>query len=321
MRASNRGQESSFSMGIGLKWNRVRWRFDVWRHDRAASAILHTPPIQPRDDGVILFSMIGTAVLNSYLVAVKSLHNEINQGRIMLLNDGTLTAQDRRILAHHCGDPVIIEMADIEPAPCPRGNCWERLMAILQQRGANYVIQLDSDIVVTGPVPEIVGAIAANRSFTLGGDAEAVENGFMTAAQFVQQKYPCGSPSDHVQHRAESNFANLPDAANQMYIRGCAGFAGFSRGQSGRSMLEAFSQKIEELIGPKWHEWGSEQIASNFVIANDTAPLVLPYDRYVNHWDTPLPPTARLIHFIGTHRYDRGNYVRTTRDVIARLSV
>ena len=185
----------------------------------------------------------------------------------------------------------------------------------------NYVIQLDSDIVVTGPVPEIADAIAANRSFTLGGDAEAVENGFMTAAQFVQLKYPDGSPTDHVQHRAESNFAHLPDAQNQMYIRGCAGFAGFSRGQSGRSMLEAFSQKIEGLIGAKWHEWGSEQIASNFVIANDTAPLVLPYDRYVNHWDTPLLPTARLIHFIGTHRYDHGTYVRTTQDAIARLSV
>ncbi len=306
-------------MRIGQKLKRIGWRIDQKRHDLAAAAILKTPPILARDDGLILFSMIGTAVLNSYLVAIKSLHNELDMGRIMLLNDGTLTAQDRRDLAFHCSNPVIIEMSDIDVSPCPSGNCWERLMAILNQRGAHYVIQLDSDIVVTGAIPEVLGAIAANSSFTLGGDAAAVENGFMSAELLAHKIYPNGPPSNHVQHQAESRFGQLSNSDTRRYIRGCAGFAGFSRGTSGRETLVAFSQEIEGMIGAKWHEWGSEQIASNYVIANDSKPQVLPYDRYVNHWDTSLPAGARLIHFIGTHRYDRGNYLRATKDVIARL--
>jgi hypothetical protein len=306
-------------MQIGQKLKRIKWRIDQRRHDRAAEAILLTPPIIPRDDGLILFSMIGTAVLNSYLVAVKSLHHELAMGRIMLLNDGTLTAQDRKDLAHHCGDPVIIEMSDVVTSPCPSGNCWERLMAILDQRGANYVIQLDSDIVVTGPIPEVAEAIAANRSFTLGGDADAAEKGFVTAEQLARMVYPSGAPTGHVQHQAESRFDKLSDCSSRLYIRGCAGFAGFSRGDTGRTGLQVFSQEIEAMIGAKWHEWGSEQIASNYVIANDVSPLVLPYNRYANHWDMPLPAGVRLIHFIGTHRYDRGNYLRATIDVIARL--
>jgi hypothetical protein len=212
-------------------------------------------------------------------------------------------------------------MADIDTGPCPRGNCWERLIAILGQRGTDYVIQLDSDIVVTGPIPEIISAITENRSFTLGGDALAAKNGFVTVAQLVQQNYAEGPPTGHVQHQAECNFAALPNADTRRYIRGCAGFAGFARGPSGREMLNDFSQRLESIIGEKWHEWGSEQIASNYVIANDTAPIVLPYDRYLNHWETPPPASARLIHFIGTHRYDRGNYSRSTRDAIARLGL
>jgi hypothetical protein len=306
-------------MRIGQILKRIAWRIDQRRHDRAAAAILKTPPIAARDDGLILFSMIGTAVLNSYLVAVKSLYNELDMGQIMLLNDGTLTAQDRHDLAHHCGNPVIIEISDVDTSPCPSGNCWERLMAILAARGANYVIQLDSDIVVTGPIPEVIDAIAANSSFTLGGDAAAVENGFMSAEMLAHKIYPNGPPSSHVQHQAECRFGQLTNADTRRYIRGCAGFAGFSRGASGRETLAAFSEEIESLIGPKWHEWGSEQIASNYVIANDSKPQVLPYERYVNHWDTPLPVGARLIHFIGTHRYDHGNYLRATKDVIARL--
>jgi hypothetical protein len=307
-------------MRIGQKLDRIRWRIDKRRHDRAAAGILNTPALALTDDGVILFSMIGTAVLNAYLVAVKSLYAEIGMGRIILLNDGTLTAKDRGILRHHCSDPEIIEMADISTSPCPRGNCWERLMAILAHRETRYVIQLDSDIVVTGPIPEVSAAIAGNRSFTLGGDAEAVENGFLTAAALARRVYPNGAPSGHVQHRAESRFAELEKADTLRYIRGCAGFAGFSRGDSGREMLTAFSQNIEAIIGEQWHEWGSEQIASNFVIANDHQAIVLPYDRYVNHWNTALPPQASLIHFIGTHRYDQDNYVRATKNVIARLS-
>lgn len=140
---------------------------------RAARGILHTPPVRGADDGVILFSMIGTKVLLPYLVAVKSLHAQLRRGRVVMLDDGTLTAADKAVLAQHLDHPRIIPIASVATGPCPRGGTWERLLTILDLRRDAYVIQLDSDTVTLGPVPEIAQAIAAGRSFTLRGGTDA----------------------------------------------------------------------------------------------------------------------------------------------------
>jgi hypothetical protein len=291
-----------------------------WTHERAAQGILDTPPIMAANDGIILFSMIGTAVLIPYLVAVKSLHFHLKRGRIILLNDGTLTAEDRAILARHCDNPVILEKPDIATSPCPRDNCWERLIAILDHRHDAYVIQLDSDTVTTGPVPEILAAIVSNRSFTLAGGLEEARYGFRSAQEIAAIFHTKGSLRDHVQAYAEMAMAKLPDADTLRYIRGCAGFAGFAKSDAGRSLVSGFSQTMDQHLGDTWRQWGSEQVASNFVIANDTDPLQLPYDRYVNHWSEPLPANPAFVHFIGTYRFRKGNYSRCTRKAIAQLS-
>ena len=131
-------------MMVADYWSAFGRKLAAWQHGRAVRHILDTPPIVPMDDGVILFSMIGTAVLLPYLVAVKSLHAQLQRGRVMLLDDGTLTDADKAVLAHHVGNPQILTFADIDTAPCPKGNCWERLLAILDLRREHYVIQLDS---------------------------------------------------------------------------------------------------------------------------------------------------------------------------------
>ena len=297
----------------------LKHKYGAWRHDRAARGVLDTPPIVAADDGLVLFSMMGTRVLLPYLVAVKSLHAQLRRGRIIILNDGTLSQQDRAILAYHCDNPVIIEMSDIDTAPCPKGNCWERLLAILDTRAANYVIQLDSDTVTTGPVPEILEAIAANRSFTLGGGADAVAHGFLSPDGIGRIFYPDGPLSNHVQHISEPALVKLPDAAQVRYIRGCAGFAGFAKNDGGRARAVSFSQSMTTLIGDKWNEWGSEQVASNFVISNDPDPIILPYSHYINHWDEPVPADVRFWHFVGTYRYHFGTYCRATRAAIEAL--
>jgi hypothetical protein len=291
-----------------------------WSHERAAQGILDTAPIVGADDGVILFSMIGTAVLIPYLVAVKSLHFHLQRGRVMLLNDGTLSAEDRAVLARHCDNPVILEKPDIDTGTCPRDNCWERLLAILDQRGSAYVIQLDSDTVTTGPVPEVSAAIDANRSFTLGGGQTEAACGFRSAREIASIFHAAGPTSDHVQSKAEAAMATLPDGDALRYIRGCAGFAGFAKANSGRELVSRFSQDMDAKLGDTWRQWGSEQVASNFVIANDPDPVQLPYDRYVNHWSEPLPADPAFVHFIGTYRFRHGNYQRCTREAIARLS-
>ena len=69
----------------------------------------------------------------------------------------------------------------------------------------------------------------------------------------------------------------------------------------------------------RWAEWGSEQVTSNFVIANEPNPLLLPYDRYLNFWNADLPGDARFAHFIGTYRFHRGAYAGATRKAISAL--
>jgi hypothetical protein len=290
-----------------------------WRHNRVIRQILQTPPIVPKDDGLILFSMIGTAVVLPYLVAVKSLHAQLLRGRVMLLDDGTLTPADKAILAHHIGNPVIVSLSDIDTAPCPGGNCWERLLSILDLRADHYVIQLDSDTVTLGPVPEVVDAIATNRSFTLGGGVEEQQLGFMTVPGMIASIYPEGPGTAHIQPLIEAKLGEMPGADALRYIRGCAGFAGFARSANGRDIAERFADFGRHSIGPRFTEWGSEQAASNFVIANDPDPVQLPYHRYTNHWAEDLPPRPAFIHYIGTYRYGKGSYRASSLQVIRQL--
>jgi hypothetical protein len=306
-------------MMVADYWTAFGRKIAAWQHGRVVRRILDTAPIVPADDGVILFSMVGTAVLLPYLVAVKSLHAQLQRGRVILLDDGTLTDADKALLAYHLGHPVILSFSDVETAPCPKGNCWERLLAILDLRREHYVIQLDSDTVTLGPVPEVAAAIDANRSFTLGGGVEDAEHGFMTVPDMIREIYPDGPLYPHIQSVIESALRYVPGAAELRYIRGCAGFAGFSRSADGRALAERFAVDAGRVVGPRFNEWGSEQAASNFVVANDPDPIQLPYDRYTNHWEEALPPDPAFIHYIGTYRYDRGSYIASTERAITQL--
>ncbi|RIV88358.1 hypothetical protein D2V17_07725 [Aurantiacibacter xanthus] len=281
------------------------------------AGILATPPVTARADGLVLFSMIGTRVLLPYLVAAKSLHAQLDAGRFVILDDGTLTADDKALLAHHCDNPEIIPLASVDTGPCPRGGTWERLLTILDLRRDNYVIQFDSDTVTTGAVPEVTRSIAQNRSFTIRGDADAE---IRPVAEIARRH--AGNPTDHVQAALEARMDELvvPSLADPYYVRGCSGFTGFAREAAGRALAVEFSQGAEALLGrAKWSEWGSEQVTSNFVVANAAAPLLLPYDRYMNFWDEGIPADVRVIHFIGTYRFHRGAYVAACRKVIADL--
>lgn len=283
-----------------------------------ARGVLRTRPVRTADDDVILFSMIGTRVLHPYLIAAKSFHRWLGRGRFVILDDGTLTAADRAVLAHHLDRPEIRRLADVDPGDCPRGGCWERLLTLLELRRAGYVIQLDSDTVTLGPVDEVTQAIAAGRSFTLKGDATAHR---VSTAQIARDLGTIPATA-HVQERIEAVLhridAGLPRPSH--YVRGCAGFAGFAPGGSGRAVADAFSREATALLGAeKWAQWGSEQVMSNVIVANEADPLLLPYDRYMNYWaERDLGPVS-LVHFLGTCRYHRGMYVRSARAALRQL--
>lgn len=297
-----------------------RWRVkkEAARHAEAIADILDTPPLVPRRDGLVLFSMIGTEVLLPYLVAVKSLWRELGRGRVAILDDGTLTAQDRAILAHHCGDPELMAARQVDTAGFPNGGCWERFLTILDHRNGEYWIQLDSDTVTLGSVPEVGRAIDTNRSFTLLGGVDSGEQP-LELATFAKKLYPQGPQEGHIQARIESRLGEV-ERPGWRYVRGCAGFAGFAAGGAGRSLASAFLAQMAELVGEREMAiWGTEQIASNFHIANEPEPVLLPYGRYLNYWNEDWDDDAAFVHFVGTHRYDNGAYERASRIAIDKL--
>lgn len=299
--------------------HRWRSRIDGALHARAIVDVLDTQPIVSSDDGLVLFSMIGTAVVLPYLVAVKSLWSHLRRGRVAILDDGTLTSKDRALLAHHCGDPEILPLAEVRTAPFPQGGCWERFLTILDRRAGEYWLQLDSDTVTLGPVEEVADAIARNRSFTLLGGSDA-EIGVLPFAEFARRRYPEGPMDGHIQFRVESRLGELPAMAGHRYVRGCAAFTGFAAGGPGRELAKTFLGTMRQLVGGEaLATWGTEQIASNFHIANEPAPALLPAARYLNYRGKPWAEEAAFVHFFGTHRHELGAYASASRKAIDEL--
>lgn len=188
-------------------------------------------------------------------------------------------------------------------------------MAIVAENERHYVIQLDADTLTIGRPEEVLACVQAGRAFTLGTRSGREKVSLAEAAGLAAE-----SPSEHVQNVAERALARYPDGARYRYVRGCAGFAGFPRGALSAAAVETFSRQMEDLVGAtKWREWGSEQVTSNFLVANLPDSLVLPVDRY------PFWSPARrfmepaLVHFFGTFRFSGGMYRRQASRLIEKL--
>jgi hypothetical protein len=178
---------------------------------------------------------------------------------------------------------------------------------------AGYVIQLDADTVTLKPLTEVRDAVVAGRSFVLG---ERPQQRVTSVEEAKVWATPWQQPGLQIQGVAEYV---MPDArlAGARYVRGCAGFTGFERTSGLMAPLLEFSNEMRRLTGARWTEWGTEQVASNYLVANLGGTTVLPFPDYA----TPdhLPAGPRFLHFIGSMRFENGSYARTARQVIAEL--
>lgn len=305
-----------------------RWRTspESARHAQAVAAILDTPPITPNagrpnaggpnTGGTVLFTAVGTANLLPYLVAVKSLWHQLRRGRVAILDDGTLTPQDRAILAHHCGDPELIAMGSAEPGPFPSGGGWEHFLTVLDRRNSEYWITLASDTVTIGPVDEVLAAISRNRSFTLLSRS-GPETSPLPLSEFTRMKYSGGPDDSHAQTSIESRLGQLPPGQGWRYVQGSAGLAGYAAMGPGRQLAASFLEQLEQLVGTQnTLIQGAEQVAANFQLANEPDLAMLPHDKYLNHPAEGLGEEASFLHFAGIPSRANDAYIHASQQAI-----
>lgn len=288
---------------------------NCWRLRRAIARVLAAPPLVMRAGGVTLVSQLRRTDVLPYLLAAKSFARQVPVGDIRILDDGSLQAEDHARLREHLPGARIEPIAAIDTGPCPRGGTWERLVRITELAAERYVVQLDADILVTGPIGDVLEAIAARRCFTLGTgpDFHVVTTAEAAAAVAAE-------PSGPTQVAAEQALAHVPSAVGGRYVRGSSGFAGFAPGAAPRARLEAFSTAMQARLGTRWTEWGTEQVASNFLVASAEGGLVLPWPKYCCFYGGEPDPRSVLFHFLGTWRFAGGVYARLGRRVVAELA-
>jgi hypothetical protein len=296
---------------------RLRRSLGYWRFNRMVSAIHDTLPLPIVDSGLRIVSMVAVPRdLPMYLLAAKTLYRRIGHGRFVMLPDRPLPETWRECIRRHFDDAVsFCPLADIPVGPVQRGGCWERLLACLDLSAEHYVIQMDCDTLALGDIPEIREAVAANRAFTM---AEGLPlQSFAEAAAWAAAQ---DSPPTHIVGEAQLAFARHPRRDSLRYIRGSAGFTGFARGAATRADAALLHQEMEALLGrDRWRIWGTEQVASNVLIANSPNPLPLPYPDYscvVRFSDLGV---IRFAHFIGTDRFYRQRFARLGRRLIRDL--
>jgi hypothetical protein len=289
------------------RWNR-------WRYAQACRAVLDTPPI-PADTGdlTVLSQLAGRYVL-MYLLAAKSLYARLQEGRFVIVDDGSMTDAHHDVLRRHLRNVRIVHIDQIERGPVPKGGTWERLLHISDLVRDSYVLQLDSDTLTVSDIDEVALCVRENRSFTLVSEQDASIVPVRDAAALARR-----ASQVHIQILAEQNLDRILDAEARKYVRGCSGFAGFARSSFSREQIYQFSTAMQELVGHRWSEWGTEQITSNFIVANSANAIILPTSKYRNYEGIGTDLGASFLHFIGTYRFADATYRKRSTKLIRDL--
>jgi len=277
------------------------------------NTILDTDPLHIVKDRVIMISMLRHSDVIMYLFAIKSFYQRFSKGEIVILNDGSLTKRDLSLLKEHVLPKDIVHINDIKNSVCPRGGCWERILLISEYVKDYFVIQLDADTLTLADMPEVHQRVSGKTSFAL-----PTKSGQLIETMRESNDRIKNWPENHVQVKAEKNFYKLEGYENMKYVRGSAAFAGFAAGSFSLSKLEKFSQQMNEIIGEDWTKWGTEQVTSNFLVANSSQSKMMPFPKYAGYH----PPhnisykNSHFMHFYGSQRWENGLYIENARNFV-----
>lgn len=279
---------------------------------RQARAVLQTPPARAGELPLTTLSQVHTRDVVPYLVAFKSFHRHVPGQHAVVVCDPTITQADRATLRAHIPHLELRDAAEFTHPSIPRGGTWERLFAIAEYSARSYTVQVDADTVTAGPPTEVMDSVLANRPFVIG---EKQDQGIHPLAGFasVAKTWTSG----HVQALAEAALDAIDLPPDTLYVRGCSGFTGFTRGSDMRERMIDFSRRMQAKLGDRWSDWGTEQVTSNFVVANQPGAFVLPFPRYASSHQAAADSV--FFHFIGSVRFRDRLYERVAGAALRQL--
>lgn len=287
-----------------------------WHHFTFSRVVRHITAARPLVRGtqpLTVLSMVQSRDTLPYLLALHSFARHINPQRVVVVCDPSMTADDLATLRASVPHIELRRAEEFRRPELPVGGCWERLSAITEYAQTDYVVQLDADTVTRSDIAEVRAAVLARLGFVLGESpgqtTTSIEAAGVRAAAWQR-------PGMHVQSLSEFT---MPQARLQgtRYVRGCAGFTGFTPTPDLGRRLTEFSLEMRRLTGARWSEWGTEQVASNYLVANLPGTTVLPFPAY----GTPdrMADGPRFLHFIGSMRFTSSHYTRLARELIGDL--
>lgn len=303
--------------------NSLQTKYNKALFKKEVENVRNTPQFSCNPDAkVVLLSQVYHGAVDMALLALKSFAYQLGECTVDIVDDGSLTNDDKALFQQHFSHITITHLNEIDVGKCPRGGTWERLVRILTLSKKRYVIQVDTDTLTLSAMPEIVDAIDKNIAFTIGNPIfnTPVQPSYMSLMASRWQ-------GNHVQVETERHLSTLTSGHFQHYCRGCSALAGFPIGVLSFPQLEALSVELEQRLGKKkWYEWGSEQVASNLMISLTDSPKILPWPKYANYG---FPSTGKgnrevenflgkttTLHFIGSHRFSSRCYEKLSKIVI-----
>ncbi len=293
---------------------RLRKQLHTRRFEWITRGIRATPPVRVMPAPWTFVSMVGDDDVHLYLLAMKTLYRRLQRGNVVAIVARTMPAARRDLLAEHVDGIRFEALEAIDTGRCQRGGTWERLIHILNRTHDGYVIQIDCDTLAQGTnLDEVAYCAANNLPFTLSDGWPLVT---MRAAAEAARAIPGNQPGIV----AERLLDRYPNSDRLLYVHGSSGFTGFAKGGFSRDRLDEFDANMSTLTGASWRGWGTEKCASNFVVANSPRPVVLPFPSYSCFFPGGPRNEAKLLHFIGSHRFDENFYAQQALAAIADLA-
>ena len=258
--------------------------------------------------------MVAKSDVQMYMLSLKSFYARIKRGKVIAIIDRDLPSSSRELLLRHIPGLRFVILEDIDTGICQRGGTWERLVYILDHTRDEYAVQLDCDTLTFGDISEVSHCLENNIPFTLGTGGNPIVTMREAAAEARKET------ANYIGLVAERHFDQFPNPDELKYVRASSGFAGFSKNGFPRESIEAFHAKLADLLGARNKEWGTEQCASNFAIANSPNAVVLHRPKYANYNPANVPKNVAFLHFFGTYRYKNDYFAKRGQEVIKMLS-